>query len=69
MKISILPCIIFFLLGSGFIYAETELNDLNEEVETLYFQGNYVGAIRVAKMALKIAEETSVKIISMLLQV
>ena len=56
MKTPILPIIVFYLLGSGFVYAETELNDLNEKVETLYFQGNYVGAIRVAKMALKIAE-------------
>jgi hypothetical protein len=56
MKALIFSLIIFFLSGSGYIYAKTELNDLNEKLESLYFQGDYVGAIKVAKKALQTAE-------------
>ena len=52
MKTTILPFIVFSFLGSGLIYAETELNDLNEKVETLYFQGNYVGAVSYTHLTL-----------------
>ena len=56
MKICILSFIIFFLSDGGSVHAATEWDTLNENVESLYQQGDYDGAIAVAKKALQTAE-------------
>ena len=46
----------FFLSDGGYVHATTEWGALNEEVDSLYQQGDYASAIAVAKKALQIAK-------------
>jgi len=56
MKICILFFIVLFLSDGGYVHAATEWGTLNKNVESLYQQGDYDGAIAVAKKALQTAE-------------
>ena len=56
MKIFIFSFVIIFLSYGKYVYASTEWDRLNDKVESLYQQGDYAGAIVIAKKTHQMAE-------------
>ena len=56
MKIFILSFVIIFLSYGKYVYASTEWDRLNDKVGSLYQQGDYAGAIVIAKKTHQMAE-------------